>query len=69
MALSLHEHERRIDDLNDKVSETRRTVVGLDKGLAVVLSRLKTIERLVFLAVTGILALVGSDLYHKLMGS
>ena len=65
---TLLEHQRRLDGLEDKVSETRSAVVGVDKSAAIILTRIKLIEKLIFAVIIGIGALVGSDIYHRIMG-
>lgn len=63
--------ERRVDTLEDKVSETRSSVVGVEKAMVAVLTKLEIMDarwtwvmRFVFFAVTGVCGIIGMDIYR-----
>lgn len=64
----IDDHERRIDDTEDKLSETRKAVFGVEKTMATVVTRLTLIERLLYATILGILAEVGNNIWHNLKG-
>lgn len=67
LSQEMRDHDRRIENVEDSVSETRKVVVGVDKSLAGVMERLKTLEKLVFATILGIGALVGTEIWHNIL--
>lgn len=68
-------HERRIDAAEDKISETRSAVVGVEKTMIAVLTKLEIMDarwswvmRFVFFAVTGVCGIIGLDIYRLTKG-
>lgn len=65
---TLNDHARRIDDLDDTVSETRKTVIGIDKTMARLLDKVNLIWRFSMLAAVGIAGAVGTEVWRLIVG-
>jgi hypothetical protein len=73
MRHDLADHDRRIQDTEDRVSETRSAIVAVEKAMVAIVSRLeqndthwRTLSKLMFALICGVGALVGDEVFRHI---